>query len=42
MTWLKSQLHLHVKGDPIDNIKYEASEAIWRAKQLNYDVLSIT
>lgn len=39
---LKCQFHIHVKGDPVDNIKYTAEEMILEAKRLGYDVLAIT
>ena len=39
---MKLQLHLHVKGDPCDNIKYSAKQAIDKASKLNYKVISIT
>ena len=39
---LKCQFHIHVRGDPVDNIQYTAEEMILEAKRLNYDVLSIT
>jgi len=42
MTWLKAQLHLHVKGDKIDNVKPSAKEFIHEAARLNYDILCIT
>ncbi len=42
MSWLKAQLHLHIQGDPVDNIKYTATQIINYASQLNYDVLCVT
>jgi len=39
---MKIQLHLHVQGDPIDNIKYTPKQAIDKASKLNYKVLSFT
>jgi predicted metal-dependent phosphoesterase TrpH len=38
----KACLHLHVKGDPCDNIKYTGKEAILRAKELGFQVLAFT
>ena len=38
----KAALHLHVKGDPVDNIKYTCQEAILRAKELGFKVIAIT
>ena len=42
MPKLKAQLHVHCKGDPIDNIKLTARQVIDHAARLNYDVLAIT
>jgi predicted metal-dependent phosphoesterase TrpH len=42
MNKYKAALHLHVKGDPVDNIKYTAKEAILRAKDLGFEVIAIT
>ncbi len=39
---MKIQFHLHIQGDPIDNIKYTAHQAIDKAAKLNYKVLSFT
>ena len=39
---LKADLHLHVKGDPVDDIKHTAEQLIDRASELHFDVLSIT
>jgi len=39
---MKIQLHLHVQGDPIDNIKYTPKQAIDKASKLNYKVISFT
>lgn len=38
----KAALHLHVKGDPCDNIKYTTLEAIQRAKELGFEIIAIT
>lgn len=39
---LKSDLHLHVKGDPEDRVPYSAQQLIDRAAALKYDILAIT
>ena len=38
----KIQLHLHVAGDVLDNIKYTAKQAIDQAAKLGYVAISIT
>lgn len=42
MITMKAALHLHINGDPVDNIKYSAFEAIDKAAELNFDVISFT
>ena len=42
MKKLKSDLHLHVKGDPRDNVKHTAQQLIDRAAKQGYEVLAIT
>lgn len=40
---LKADLHLHVKGDPVDlSVEHTAEQLIGRAADLHFDVLSIT
>lgn len=39
---LKTQLHIHVKGDFIDNIKHTWKDLIDHASKLNFNVLAIT
>lgn len=39
---LKACLHLHVQGDPIENIRYTNSELIEFANQHNFEVLAVT
>ena len=39
---LKTEMHCHVKGDPVDKIKYSAKELILLAAKLKYEVMSIT
>ncbi len=39
---LKCQFHIHVKGDPADNVSYDAKKLIDEAARLNYDVIAIT
>jgi len=39
---IKSQLHIHIKGDPADAIPYTWKDLIDRAKTQNYKVLAIT
>lgn len=39
---LKCQFHIHVKGDPMENIGYSAKELIDEAQRLGFDVLAIT
>jgi len=38
----KAALHLHVKGDPEENIKHTAKEAVLQAKELGFEVIAIT
>lgn len=42
MKALKSQLHIHVKGDPDDSISYDAKNLIDEADKLGFKVLAIT
>ena len=39
---LKAQLHIHIKGDPSDNIRHTWRELIDHAKKLDFNVLAIT
>ena len=39
---LKADLHIHVKGDKQDNIRYTAHQLIDRASELKYEILAIT
>ena|SRR3989344_2596574 len=39
---LKSDLHCHVKGDPIDNIPYTPEQLIDKASAHGYSILAIT
>lgn len=39
---LKTQLHCHCMGDPVDSINYSPKQLIDEAARLNYDVLCIT
>lgn len=40
---LKTELHTHIKGDPLDYwLKYDVYELINKAKKQNFDVLAIT
>lgn len=39
---LKAQLHIHIKGDFIDNIKHTWKELIDKASELHFDVLALT
>lgn len=42
MKVLKSQLHIHVKGDPADSISYNAKTLLDEAERLGFKVLAIT
>ena len=42
MTTLNACLHLHVKGDPHEDIKHTAEEVILKAKSLGIQVIAIT
>ncbi|MBU4124600.1 MAG: PHP domain-containing protein [Nanoarchaeota archaeon] len=39
---IKAQLHIHIKGDPVDAIPYGWRELVDHAKNLNYRALAIT
>jgi predicted metal-dependent phosphoesterase TrpH len=39
---LKSDLHIHTKGDPVDGIKYSPKKLIDYAAKLNFKILAIT
>ena len=39
---MKVQLHIHVKGDPVDNVPYDWEDLIDRAHTLQYKVLAVT
>jgi len=39
---IKSALHVHIKGDPLDKIPYDFKELIDHAHKLNFKVIAIT
>ena len=39
---MKAQLHIHIKGDPLDDVKHSWKNLIDRAKTLEYKILAIT
>lgn len=39
---IKSALHVHVKGDPVDSIPYDFKELIDHAHKLNFKAIAIT
>ena len=39
---LKTDLHLHINLDPLDEITYSYKDLITKAQELHYDVLALT